>query len=645
MNIILIGLGPHAKRIYLRLIKKYNLTLSCIVDLESNREKIEKEYNDIKFIGIKDNERDYKELSIMSKEIIKKAIDEYNITHAIISSEPKSHLAFSKFLLSCNLSILMDKPITSPVNVISDLKQSIKIGEEYKELKEEYLKVKEKNPKVIFSINCQRRFHKGYKFIKNILEEITKKYRIPITYIDIYHNDGMWNMPDELIYRENHPYKYGYGKLFHSGYHFIDLLTWILEVNKNIIEKDYNKISIYSTAYTPKDYIGNIRKREFNKLFNTNKLDKLISEVDYNGYGELDIHSIINFFDQEKIRTTAVLNLMQSGFSRRSWINLPIDTYKSNGRVRHERINIHVGPLMNIQIHSYQAYEVKDRESHGGDAPGDIENFDIYIFRNSDLIGGKPFEKIKLSEIVKKTNQFIGYNEMAREECFKQFIEGRENDSDILLHDESIMLTEKIYESIIEGGKQIMVENLIDKVTEEDFNIEIEERVKKTFYDEKNNKLIVRYGARGIVFDENNNIALIFKKNKNEYKLPGGGVEKNEDFAEAFKRECNEEIACNIEIKDMLGIIEEHKINNNFKQISKVYVGKVINKLENNELTEKEKEEGLEFLWVDINEALKKMKECLGKLKESKYDDIYRTKFMVMRDIKILEYYLKNKKN
>lgn len=71
---------------------------------------------------------------------------------------------------------------------------------------------------------------------------------------------------------------------------------------------------------------------------------------------------------------------------------------------------------------------------------------------------------------------------------------------------------------------------------------------------------------------------------------------------------------------------------------------KVVGKLENNELTEKEKEEGLEFLWVDINEALKKMKECLGKLKESKYYDIYRTKFMVMRDIKILEYYLKNKK-
>ena len=69
-----------------------------------------------------------------------------------------------------------------------------------------------------------------------------------------------------------------------------------------------------------------------------------------------------------------------------------------------------------------------------------------------------------------------------------------------------------------------------------------------------------------------------------------------------------------------------------------------MNKLWNNELTGKEKEEGLEFLWGDINEALKKMTECLGKLKESKYDDIYIIKFMVMRDIKILEYYLKNKK-
>ena len=61
-----------------------------------------------------------------------------------------------------------------------------------------------------------------------------------------------------------------------------------------------------------------------------------------------------------------------------------------------------------------------------------------------------------------------------------------------------------------------------------------------------------------------------------------------------------------------------------------------------NNLTEKEKDEGTEYLWLDKLDALEKMKKSLTNLKESKYDSIYRTKFMVLRDIKILEYYINN---
>lgn len=56
---------------------------------------------------------------------------------------------------------------------------------------------------------------------------------MPINKISISHSDGNWNMPSEVIFRENHPYKYGYGKMMHSGYHFIDLLSWFMEINKN----------------------------------------------------------------------------------------------------------------------------------------------------------------------------------------------------------------------------------------------------------------------------------------------------------------------------------------------------------------------------------------------------------------------------
>ena len=98
-----------------------------------------------------------------------------------------------------------------------------------------------------------------------------------------------------------------------------------------------------------------------------------------------------------------------------------------------------------------------------------------------------------------------------------------------------------------------------------------------------------------------------------------------------------EEIGCSIENVEYLFDIEEDHINDNFKQISKVYIAKVKEKLESNDLTEQEKEEGLEYLWLDKKEALEKMKECIKNLKGSKYDNVYRTKFVVGRDIRIVE--------
>lgn len=35
----------------------------------------------------------------------------------------------------------------------------------------------------------------------------------------------MWNTEEEIFSREDHPYRYGYGALCHSGYHYIDILS------------------------------------------------------------------------------------------------------------------------------------------------------------------------------------------------------------------------------------------------------------------------------------------------------------------------------------------------------------------------------------------------------------------------------------
>ena len=171
---------------------------------------------------------------------------------------------------------------------------------------------------------------------------------------------------------------------------------------------------------------------------------------------------------------------------------------------------------------------------------------------------------------------------------------------------------------------------LIDKITDEDLN-------------EKGIEMInprMRYGARGIVIRNDGKIAVFNKSKKNEYKLPGGGIEENENPKDAFKREVLEETGCTVDIIEELGTIEEYKSQDNFKQISYVFVGKVIEDTKNLHLTQKEQEEGAILTWQYPFEALDLIMNSYDNLVASKYESVYHTKFIVLRDRKILEFYL-----
>lgn len=457
-KIILIGLGPHAKRIYMNLFKKHKINLSILVDLKSKEKEIKNylisnDFEETELFLMEDSNKDLTTIPKHMSNDLKKLIIQKDIKYAIISTEPKAHFMYAKFFLENDINILLDKPITAPINCNNDVKQAKKIIEEFNELCQLY---ETRKDKIHFMIQCQRRFHDGFIYIKNILIDIVKKYNIPITYIDIYHSDGMWVMPSEFFSRENHPYKYGYGKLFHSGYHFIDLLTWLLEVNAYTKNKIIDNAEMYVSTYNPNDSFYVINAQDYRNIFNTNEFDEFFVKKipNFNNFGEIDFHSIINFKNKDKTITNCSLNLMQSGFSRRSWCSLPKDIYKGNGRVRHERLNIQVGPLMNIQIHSYQAYEISDNEKPHNNDVGSIEHFDIYVFRNAKLIGGKPFEFINIASLSEKDKKyFFGYNEKARENCFLSFLDNTNQDSDLLKHKKSIELVSKAYEIMATKSK------------------------------------------------------------------------------------------------------------------------------------------------------------------------------------------------
>ncbi|MBI1362880.1 MAG: hypothetical protein GC134_02755 [Proteobacteria bacterium] len=166
--------------------------------------------------------------------------------------------------------------------------------------------------------------------------------------------------------------------------------------------------------------------------------------------GEVDYYGTLALKKDGRTLTHCQFTLLQNGFSRRSWDALPADTYKGNGRVRHERVNIQLGPLANIQVHSYQAKEVKERGTDG-DGVGSLEHFDIHIFRNTSLIGGQPVQSLTIRDIVPDTDVntgFIGYNEHAREQCLLSFLSGEEGPSDLSSHKMGIQIMRAAYEGM-----------------------------------------------------------------------------------------------------------------------------------------------------------------------------------------------------
>lgn len=177
-------------------------------------------------------------------------------------------------------------------------------------------------------------------------------------------------------------------------------------------------------------------------------------------------------------------------------------------------------------------------------------------------------------------------------------------------------------------------DNIIDIVSDRDLGL-----ISKDL-----NNPIIRYAARGIVINDDGDVAVINKKIKNEYKLPGGGIENNENQEEAFLREVFEETGCYVEITDYLGTIIEEKSLTNFKQISYVFVGKVLENTNKLHLTEKESDEKTTLLWKSLDDALKLIKDSQANIKGSIYDSKYQSLFVVKRDEKILAYYINNKK-
>lgn len=138
-----------------------------------------------------------------------------------------------------------------------------------------------------------------------------------------------------------------------------------------------------------------------------------------------------------------------------------------------------------------------------------------------------------------------------------------------------------------------------------------------------------RSAARAVILDKDGKTALIFDKKYNHYKIPGGGVDENEDVFQALEREVMEEAGCKIKVVDEIGKIIEYREQLKKEMTSYCYLAELVGEKGHPQFTEREKEHGFSIEWIDLDKAIV--------MSENTKANAYNGYFMRQRDLIFLK--------
>src|SRR5690606_17520610 len=117
-----------------------------------------------------------------------------------------------------SLKVIMDKPIVAIPNATTEPTSASLILSQFNELREIY----ESNPASSVVVLSQRRYHPAYNRIAEDLTENFSRTGVVPHYFYLMHSDGQLRLLNEIDDISYHGFNQGYGKISHSGYHFID---------------------------------------------------------------------------------------------------------------------------------------------------------------------------------------------------------------------------------------------------------------------------------------------------------------------------------------------------------------------------------------------------------------------------------------
>jgi len=150
----------------------------------------------------------------------------------------------------------------------------------------------------------------------------------------------------------------------------------------------------------------------------------------------------------------------------------------------------------------------------------------------------------------------------------------------------------------------------------------------------ENKTVFTRLATRSIAV-QGNSILLMYTQRYEDYSLPGGGLDLNEDKVDGMMRELGEETgAKNIRNIQAFGVYEEYrpwyKPDYDVQHmISYCYTCEVNKELGESKLELYETKNGMKAVWINIHEAIKHNKETMA-TSDKKGMSIERETFLLM---------------
>lgn len=144
-----------------------------------------------------------------------------------------------------------------------------------------------------------------------------------------------------------------------------------------------------------------------------------------------------------------------------------------------------------------------------------------------------------------------------------------------------------------------------------------------------------RKTGKAIIFDEQNNIALIGNKVNEFCLLPGGGIDPDESIEEGIVRECLEETGCNVKLMQEIGVIDDYRNRDKKHCINYCYTALLLGEKGELQLTEEETKNGVHVIWMPLPEAVLILRKQLDMLRSGEVK-FYNTGFNIMRDFLFL---------